>query len=671
MSARLRRSAGKGVRVLAEVGPRPGLLAAEVTARAAGRVRRRRLRSAYHRLVATPPGGATLSLPNLDLPPADALPAALAHGAALLRLEAEDALAHRFDVLGSGTVELGPAVDWHADFTTGHRWPLAFYQDVPVRQPGSDPKVPWELSRGHHLLTLARAARLFGDERYADGLESSLVSWLDANPPGLGINWTCPMEVAIRAVNWIFALSTVEGFRRLSPALRERVVRALQVHGRHVAANLEGTPLLRGNHYLADVSGLFVLGCVLRGDAAASRWRRAARRALEGAIRQQVHEDGVGFEASLPYHGLALELFLVARAVAGWAGVPFSGGFDDRLGCMLAASAALRHPSGRMPQFGDCDSGRVLPAGTARPATHDSLLWLGAAVIGRRHLDGNPDPEVAWTLGLDAWRRAAAAPAAPAGRRAFPAGGAYVLTGGGTHCVVRCGGVGQNGRGGHAHNDLLSFELSLGGVPVVVDRGTYCYTSDPDERDRFRSTAFHSTVRLDGQEQRPLLRDEVFRLPDAAAFRVEEADVDAVVARLTCAHDGYLRLDPPAAHRRTFELDRASGSLAIRDRLAGEGARLVESFLHLAPGTRVRRLGDAPQLALERRGASVELRADGFDEVEVVDGVHSEQYGVREPAPVVVARAARRLPCQLGFVLVPSSSRSRTAGQLPAVEAVP
>jgi hypothetical protein len=655
----------KAARLVDEVGPRPGLLVAEIAARTGRGLRRRRLRRGYERLVASPPGGASLRVPAVDLPAAGELPGALRDAAARLRGDADDALAHSFEVLGWGRVELGPDIEWHEDFTCGGRWPADFYQDVAVVRPGdlSDPKAPWELSRCHHLLPLARAARLFEEERYAEAIERDLAAWLDANPPGAGINWACPMEVAIRSINWIFALAALEPVRALGEPVRTRVVRSLQVHGRHIAANLEGTPVLRGNHYLADVTGLFVLGCVLDRDPDARRWRKAGLAALERQARSQVLPDGVGFEGSLPYHGLALELLLVARAVGRDAGQRFSSTFDDRLRAMLAASAALRHPDGRIPQTGDSDSGRVLPGGPGREPTHDNLLWLGAAILGERHVDGEPDPEVAWTLGLDAWRRAASAPPAHRPPTAFPAGGLYVLRGGGTHCVVRCGGVGQNGRGGHAHNDLLSFELSVQGEPVVVDPGTYAYTSCLAARDLFRSTAFHSTVRLDGEEQRPIPWGEPFRLPEATRRRVERADLDGPVAVLTCSHDGYRRLHPGAVHRRTFSLERESGTLEIADELLGDGTRLVESFLRLAPGASVRRVGDA--LVVEQGSVRLALRIEGADEVELVEGWVSERFGEADPAPAVVARAVRRLPCGLRLSLVPLGVR-RPAAAAPA-----
>ena len=45
--------------------------------------------------------------------------------------------------------------------------------------------------------------------------------------------------------------------------------------------------------------------------------------------------------------------------------------------------------------------------------------------------------------------------------------------------VVRCGDVGQNGNGGHAHNDLLSYELCRGIGRWSSTPGTYVYYGRP------------------------------------------------------------------------------------------------------------------------------------------------------------------------------------------------
>jgi len=60
------------------------------------------------------------------------------------------------------------------------------------------------------------------------------------------------------------------------------------------------------------------------------------------------------------------------------------------------------------------------------------------------------------------------------------------------------GEFGKKGSGGHGHNDLMSFEVSLSGVPLVVDPGCPVYSGDPQTRNLFRSTAYHNGLKVDG-----------------------------------------------------------------------------------------------------------------------------------------------------------------------------
>jgi uncharacterized heparinase superfamily protein len=616
----------------------------------------RSLRTTYDTVVAQPGTAALLRPTIIDLPAARALPESLRWAAGSIRAEAELIVDHRVDLLGSGLVDLGENIEWSRDFKSGYSWPPVFYQDLEVTRltDASDAKVPWELSRSHHLLTLARAAALFEEERYAQELERQLGSWLAANPTGYGINWANPMEVALRAVNWVWAVGTLEAWRPLDATLRAELTRSLQTHGRHIAANLEGTPYLRSNHYLSDLLGLLVLGSVLERDPEAEEWRRFARSEFEEQIQSQVHDDGTGFEASLPYHGFALEILLIAAVVASRTESPMTSRFTQRLRQMLEASRLLRHPDGRFPQFGDSDSGRVLPVSFARPPTVDHLLWLGAALfMDFRPLPGDPHAEVALTLGLPTWHRLLSLPPADSPTSAaFPAGGYYALRGRETYVVVRCGGVGQNGNGGHAHNDLLSFELSRQ-VPIVVDSGTYVYTSYPDERNAFRGTAAHNTVVVAGEEINPLVPNELFRLRGSARPQLELWDERPDWVRMVASHDGYTRLRPPTVHRRTFLLERSSGRLAVRDELVGEGEQTAETFLHLAPSTLVTRIG-AFEFHIENRGTVATLAYTGTSEVEVVNGWVSNQFGRRQRATVLVARAAGFLPLKFGYEFCPS-----------------
>jgi hypothetical protein len=618
--------------------------------------RRHQLRRVY----ATPLSSNTveLRLPGIALPGIEELPPELQAAATGVREEADRVLAHQVDFLGSGLVDLGAEIDWHRDFKSGYRWPELFYQDVEVTRldDESDAKVPWELSRCHHLLTLARAARLFEQESYAVEFESQLASWLDANPAGVGINWTTPMEVGIRAVNLVWAVATLEEWRPLDAQLRERLIASLRWHGRHIEANLEGTPYLRSNHYLGDILGLLVLGSVLDGEPAALRWSKFARREFEREIAKQVYPDGVSFEGSLAYHGLVLEMLLIASYLAASAGAPLSKTFHRRLDRMVEVSRSARHGVGRIPLLGDQDSGRILPEGFARPPTHDNLLWLAAALAAKtRPFEGTVHPEVAWTFGIDAWRRAGELQLAPPARSAaFPDGGIFVLRSNRTQVVVRCGDVGQNGSGGHSHNDALSYELSIDGVPLIVDSGTYAYTFDVDARNEFRSTRAHNTICIDGSEIHPIDPQRVFELRHFARPTIELCALSNDHVELVGSHDGYRRLPSPCLHRRHFSLATESAELTIRDELSGADAHDVQSFLHLASGTRLRRIGEASfEVKVGEVQATISFSGVDARELTIEEGWISDSYGVRERAPVLVASAARRFPAFLSYTITP------------------
>ena len=69
------------------------------------------------------------------------------------------------------------------------------------------------------------------------------------------------------------------------------------------------------------------------------------------------------------------------------------------------------------------------------------------------------------------------------------------------------------------------------------------------------------------------------------AREVEVVD-DGDIARWTAEHDGYASLDPPALHRRSVLLDRASRSIDIIDEIDG-GSHDIRLAFHLGPEVQV------------------------------------------------------------------------------------
>ncbi len=89
---------------------------------------------------------------------------------------------------------------------------------------------------------------------------------------------------------------------------------------------------------------------------------------------------------------------------------------------------------------------------------------------------------------------------------------------------VRCGPVGQNGNGGHAHNDQLAIELNIDGEDWIADPGTYLYTPSPKDRDAYRSVHAHAAPKI-GKGEPARLDLGLFRLEDKANARCLRFDI--------------------------------------------------------------------------------------------------------------------------------------------------
>ena len=83
---------------------------------------------------------------------------------------------------------------------------------------------------------------------------------------------------------------------------------------------------------------------------------------------------------------------------------------------------------------------------------------------------------------------------------AYPDFGLYLFKSKRLYLAIRCGPIGLNGLGAHAHNDQLSIELWLDNKPVVVDGGSYLYTPLLTRRNEFRSITAHFSPRIQGCE---------------------------------------------------------------------------------------------------------------------------------------------------------------------------
>jgi len=208
---------------------------------------------------------------------------------------------------------------------------------------------------------------------------------------------------------------------------------------------------------------------------------------------------------------------------------------------------ALLGPSGTLPWFGDDDGGRVFHPYGDRTQFGRETMAACAVIFGRREA-----------------KRAS---------RLFPDAGVAVMCDGDVQVVIKAGGFGE-GSGGHSHSDVLSMVLRIGDREILIDPGTFTYIADPAERDAFRGSAAHNTVRIDGRDQ--AVPAGPFRWNEKPAVVVNQwatsAERDYLDA--TCSYGGF-------QHRRRVLFAKPS-TVVVLDRIDGApGEHTVEQFWHL------------------------------------------------------------------------------------------
>lgn len=579
--------------------------------------------------------------------------------ARLIALAGDVADRSTWELAGLGTFEFTGADVWRRDPLTGKDWGLEYHHDVVLfEDDGADIRILWELNRFGHVMDLARAYCVTRDESFAETFFLQIDAWMRQNPYGRGANWASAMEVAIRAINILAAFDLL---RRSAACTPERVARVLQLadqHGRFILDNNEFSFIATSNHYLTNVCGLFWIGTFLPELEHAAGWQRFGLAETLKEIDKQILPDGTDFEASAGYHKFVTEMLLYTFLLAKRNTIDIDERYWVKLRSMLSVIRASMRPDGYVPLIGDADGSQIVPVIKRDADDQAYLLQLGAIVLDHPELADSvrPTPEVLWLTGSEGVDRlrSIAVPSDPVASTAFVDAGYYIMRDGEFYVHFNASDCGLNGRGSHGHNDALSIELSVYGRPFIIDPGSYVYNLDRKARHLFRSTAYHSTVTVDGEEQNTTNRDTPFVLGNEAAPNVDKWESTAAFDIVSASHPGYERFASPVSHRRTIRLDKAEKYWLITDMLAGAGRHdLVFSF-HTAPGLTIGEVDNATVEIGGGGGPSVIIRAVGLISApEIVPAYASRNYGHREPTQILRWRAATDLPFTARFVIVP------------------
>ena len=551
----------------------------------------------------------------------------------------------RIGLMGFGPLSLGNPPDWHRDGESGVVAPRLHWSRIPYLDPATvgDHKIVWEVNRHQYLLGPALLWNMDGRIEDFTLVQSHLASWLQENPTSLGVNWCSSLEVAYRAITWCWLLSLLPE-HLWNRDVRERLIRALEHHGRHIERYLSYY-FSPNTHLTGEALALLYVGHMLPASRFARRWRDLGARILDSWLPKQIYDDGVYFEQSTQYQRYTAEIYLHYLLIAEANGRQPAATLRARLSKQFDVLRAIAAGQGEMPLIGDDDGGALLPIDLTSPEDLRGLLLAGATALNRPELvpPGDVHPAMAyWLCGVAATKKILALAGSPPlpGTRYFADGGLAVIRDNwsieGAVAVIDAG---RHGRlnCGHAHADALSCTLTLGERPLFIDRGTLTYVGA--ERNEFRSTASHNTLEFDGESSvEPLGPFQWGRRPRRATAAIRTCDEMAIFRGMAWGHAGTAEA---STHSRVMVHAPAGAWLFLDRGLRSQRSRMVLRW-QLAPGlaTATSRAGGASFDVMDARGAPVAHVA-----LPVASSVRSTRrdvslrYGERSSATVLEALA--------------------------------
>lgn len=573
-----------------------------------------------------------------------------------------------------------PYINFWNDPVNYYQWNPTFYKNLkPIE--GAEIKQAWELGRMQHLPILAYsfALRKFdGDKTKAQSIlnefEHQILNFIATNPPCYSIQWSSPMDVGIRLVNWLVSYDLFySSDGNFSKYFLNEFTDSVYRHILFLLKNLEWSEGLRANHYFANITALAVAsGYIPFSDLQMQLYVFSLQEIINETF-YQFYPDGGNFESSTMYHVQVTEMMLLALyillnisenlqwnlinfEVGEWVGIKkikalknqkfkydfnkkkiiLPENFIKRVQQIIHFSLSLRKQNKEFEQIGDNDSGRILRLDYFLETIDqelDNLSKFNILCALQKNLKGMQSNS--FYESLLAKRNKFLSTTSTSSIRetknlkiySFDKFGLVVAKSEEFFLTFRCGDIGQKGKGGHSHNDQLSITFQYRCKDFIIDPGTYCYTKSRVERNIFRSVKMHNTLIFEDEEQNlwdDISLDNLFWITN---HRTKARIMAITESNIIGEHYAYSK----ATRREIYFL---KNQIQIIDNLAKVGNKRLHLHFHHNVTPKI----ENNNVYLENQGITSVLTFELNSLLELEDFPYSPQYGVAIPSKRVVVR---------------------------------
>jgi hypothetical protein len=469
-------------------------------------------------------------------------------------------LEHKISFFSLKNHYFGEEINWHRDYSSEKTFPLEFYADIDFKQSKyGDIKYVWELNRFQHIFTLAQAYVISKEKKYASEVINQISNWIDKNPYLLGVNWSSPIETALRLISWGWSLFVIEknGYQ-IEKTIKEKISTSIWQQTEFIYNHLS-LYSSANDHLIAEGAGLAFIGAFLDFGKDSEKWLKKGTAILFEELDKQFYDDGLNKEQAFGYHCFTLNLFLTVFLLLEKNNICISGKYWNKIEKMAEIILNFADNKLNLPNFGDNDDSFVLKLDNYYeknlPVKQNAEFLLNAASIifnrgDFKYLAKNLDETTLWLFNkekIDFYSQISVT--RPQNNSLYLKNSGYMLfKDDNTHAYFDAGNHGYLSIAAHAHADALSFCLNYKNREFLVDSGTYSYSSKNKLRDYFRGTSAHNTVMVDGQNQSEPGGD--FMWMKKARTSVEKTLICDKFDYIRAFHDGYIQQNINVKHIR-------------------------------------------------------------------------------------------------------------------------
>lgn len=509
---------------------------------------------------------------------------------------------------------------WHVNPVNGYAYDLrAHWTHISdFSTVAGDIKYVWEQSRFAFLYDLVRYDLHFKEDQ-SELVLSKIESWIHGNPVNCGPNWICSQEIALRVLNWTFALQYYKKSANLTEPRFHTILNSIYRQMQHVAENIEFSRIaVRNNHALTETLSLYLIGLLFPFFPESAQWKGKGKKWFEEEIAYQIDDEGAYLQFSMNYHRVVVQLLTWAIRLAElneekWKPIVYERARKS----IYFLTSCQDEITGWLPHYGNNDGALFFPLTDCHYRDFRPQLYaLSTLLEGDLYYGAGIWQEEAYWIGKvfgNVESKGMVVNHTPQ-VTAFPKSGYLVIRDRQTVTFLRCGKY----RTRPFQADHLHLDIWADGENILHDAGTYLYNTKKNWIDYFSGTAAHNTVMLGDYDQ--MRKGPGFIWFDWIKKSQASYEVEADAVILEAEFEGFRRAGKGIVHQRKVT------------KIPGQLHWTIEDWIRQAPVQLPMHQIWHPGHTFSERFV---IQAFGSDGAEIFPqhtaGWYAESYGVKVP----------------------------------------